>query len=319
MQTKYLNAVLAVTVTAILGSVAVSASAQQVKVATGGPKGTYHALFANIAEKCGQEMAMIEVPTDGSITNLDKLTGKEVGAAFMQTDVLFASAQGRDLGNIKTLVAFNKESVHVIAATASGLKTSGNMVGMGKQDIVFGYAEDLAGYKVAAAGGSVVTAQLIKQQGQVNWTVVPVADNDAALAAVRAGTAQAAVLVGGQPMPIVRGLTSGVKLLPFKPTTVELLKTVYTPQRLSYTKISTNAVASIATDALLVTRTVNTPERLAALSNLRTCIVKNVPEWQDADGAHPAWSEVDTANRGKWAYYDLPAPTVAAPAKTGKK
>ena len=306
--------------TAIAALLAVtSVHAQQVKVATGGGKGTYHALFANIAEKCGQEMAMIEVPTDGSITNLDKLTGKEVGAAFMQTDVLFASAQGRDLGNIKTLVAFNKESVHVIAAAASGLKTSGNAIGYGKTDIVFGYAEDLAGYKVAAAGGSVVTAQLIRQQGQLNWTVVPVADNDAALAAVRAGTAQAAVLVGGQPMPIVKGLATGVKLLPFKPTTVELLKTVYTPQRLSYTKLSTNAVPSIATDALLVTRTVSTPERLAALSSLRACITRNIGEWQDADGAHPAWSEVDPANRGKWAYYDLPVPTTAAPAKAGKK
>lgn len=305
--------------TAIAALFAVTAvHAQQVKVATGGPKGTYHALFANIAEKCGEQMAMIEVPTDGSITNLDKLTGKEVGAAFMQTDVLFASAQGRDLGNIKTLVAFNKESVHVIAATASGLKTAGNMVGMGKQDIVFSSAEDLSGYKVAAAGGSVVTAQLIKLQGQVNWTVVPVASNDAALAAVRAGQVQAAVLVGGQPMPIVRDLAPGVKLLPFKPATVELLKTVYNPQRLSYTKLSPTAVPSIATDALLVTRTVNTPERIAALSNLRACITKNVPEWQDADGAHPAWSEVDTANRGKWAYYDLPAPA-AAPQPARKK
>ena len=296
-----------------------SVQAQQVKVATGGAKGTYHALYVNITEKCGQEMAMIEVPTDGSITNLDKLTGKEVGAAFMQTDVLFASAQGRDLGNIKTLVAFNKESVHVIAATASGLKTAGNMIGMGKQDIVFTHAEDLAGYKIAAAGGSVVTAQLIKQQGQLNWTVVPVADNDAALAAVKAGTVQAAVLVGGQPMPIVKNLTSGVKLLSFRPGTVELLKTVYTPQRLSYTKLSTNAVPSIATDALLVTRTVSTPERLAALSALRSCITKNIGEWQDADGAHPAWAEVDPANRGKWAYYDLPAAAAAAPAKAGKK
>ena len=293
-----------------------SVQAQQVKVATGGPKGTYHALFANIADKCGEQMAMIEVPTDGSITNLDKLTGKEVGAAFVQTDVLFASAQGRDLGNIKTLVAFNKESVHVVAALASGLKTSGNAVGYGKQDIVFSTAEDLSGHKIAAAGGSVVTAQLIKLQGQVNWTVIPVADNGAALAAVKSGQVQAAVLVGGQPMPIIKDLTGGVKLLPFKPATVELLKTVYSPQKLSYTKLSTNAVSSIATDALLVTRTVNTPDRLAALGNLRACIGKNVPEWQDADGAHPAWSEVDLANRGKWAYYDLPT---ATPVKAVKK
>lgn len=287
------------------------AQAQQVKIATGGPKGTYHALFTNIADKCGQEMAVIGVNTTGSLENLDKLTNKEVGAAFVQTDALFASAQGRDLGNIRTLVAFHKEAVHVVAPVNSGLKTSGNMIGMGKQDIVFGTAEDLAGYRVAAAGGSLITAQLIRLQGQLNWTVVPVADAEAALAAVRSGQAQAAVLVGGQPLGNVRGLGSDFKLLGFKPSTVELLKTVYVADRLSYPKLSQSAVPTLATEALLVGRTVNTPERVAALSNFRSCVLRNVPEWQDADGAHPAWSHVNVENRGKWPYMELPAPTTA--------
>ena len=282
---------------AALVAAASLAQAQQVKIATGSPKGTYHALFTNIAEKCGNEMAIVGVNTSGSLENLDKLTGKEVSAAFMQTDALFASAQGRDLGNVKTLVAFNKESVHVVAAAQSGLKTSGNMIGMGKQDIVFGTAEDLNGYRVAAAGGSVVTAQLIKAQGQINWTIVPVDSADAALAAVKSGQVQAAVLVGGQPLGNVKGLGNDYKLLGFRQSTVDLLKTVYVADKLSYPKLSQSAVSTIATEALLVTRTVNTPERINALSNFRSCIYKNVPEWQDADGAHPAWSQVDTNNK----------------------
>jgi TRAP-type uncharacterized transport system substrate-binding protein len=290
------------------------AHAQQVKVATGSAKGTYHALFANIAEKCGDQMAIVEVGSSGSLENLDKLAGKEVGAAFMQTDALFASAQGRDLGNIKTLVAFNKESVHVVAPVQSGLQTAGNMVGFGKQPIVFNGAEDLAGYKVAAAGGSMITAQLIKLQGQLNWTIVPVESADAALAAAKSGAVQAAVLVGGQPLGNVKGLGNDYKLLGFKQGTVDLLKTVYVQDKLSYPKLSSAAINTIATEALLVTRTVNTPDRLSTLANFRSCVLKNVPEWQDADGAHPAWSQVDVANRGKWAYYDLPTP-----APIGKK
>ncbi len=301
------NLLLAVVVTAVLGLVASGAAhAQQVKVATGSAKGTYHALFANIADKCGNELAMVEVPSTGSLDNLDKLTGKEVAAAFVQTDALFASAQGRDLGNIKTLVAFNRESVHVVALANSGLKTSGNMVGMGKKDITFSTAEDLAGYKVAAAGGSLITAQLIKLQGQLNWTIVPVADADAAIAAVKSGTVQAAVLVGGQPLGNVKALGSDMKLLGFNQATVAMLKTVYVQDRLSYPKLAPSAVSTIATEALLVTRTVNTPARLQALSNFRSCVLRNVPEWQDADGAHPAWSQVDVNNRGKWQFYDLP-------------
>lgn len=281
--------------------------AQQVKIATGSPKGTYHSLFSNISEKCGNEMAIVGVNTSGSLENLDKLAGKEVGAAFIQTDALFASAQGRDLGNIKTLVAFHKESVHVVAPVQSGLKTSGNMIGMGKQDITFKTAEDLNGYKVAAAGGSIITAQLIRLQGQLNWTVVPVDSVDAAIAAAKSGQVQAAIIVGGQPLGNVKALGPEFKLLGFKPQTVDLLKTVYVNDKLSYPKLSSNPVNSLATEALLVTRTVNTPERIAMLSNFRSCIIRNVPEWQDADGAHPAWSQVDVANRGKWAYYELPA------------
>lgn len=292
---------------------AFSAQAQQVKVGTGGPKGTYHALFANIAEKCGQEMAMVEVPSDGSLTNLDRLTNKEIGAAFVQTDALFASAQGRDLGNIKTLVAFHKESVHVVALANSGLK-SGGTLGFGAKEVVFNTIEDMAGGKVAAAGGSMITAQLIKLQGQVKVDVVPAKDNDEALSMLKSGQVQAVVMVGGQPLGNVKALGPEFKLLGFRPQTIDLLKTVYVADKLSYPKLSQGAVPTLATEALLVTRTVNTPERLAVLGNFRSCVYKNVAEWQDADGAHPAWAQVDVNNRGKWAYYDLPA-TVKAQSK----
>jgi TRAP-type uncharacterized transport system substrate-binding protein len=282
------------------------ASAQQVKVGTGGAKGTYKALFNNITERCGNEMALVEVPSDGSLTNLDRLSNKEIGAAFLQTDALFASAQGRDLGNIKTLAAFNKESVHVIVMVNSGLKTSGNMVGMGKQDIVFKSVEDLAGYNVAAAGGSLITAQYIKQYGQVNYTVVPVASNEEAVKQLKAGQVQAAILVGGKPFTLVRELGSEYRLVGFKPQTTELLKTTYVKDVLSYPKLSATPVDTLATEALLVVRTVNTPERVAALASFRQCIYNNVNYWRDADGAHPAWEQVFPENKGRWAYYDLP-------------
>jgi TRAP-type uncharacterized transport system substrate-binding protein len=288
---------------------AISTQAQQVKVATGGPKGTYHALFADIAGKCGDQMAMIEVPSSGSLENLDKLSGKEVGAAFMQTDALFASAQGRDLGNVKTLVAFNREAVHVVTLAVSGLK-SGGVAGFGGKEVVFNNVEDLVGLKVAAAGGSMITAQLVKLQGQVNFTVVPAKDNDEALALLKSGQVQGVMMVGGQPLGNVKALSSEYKLVGFKASTVELLKTVYVADKLSYPKLSPSAVNTIATEALLVTRTYNTPDKLNMLAGFRKCVYANIGIFQDADGAHPAWAQVDATNHGKWAYYTLPEPIV---------
>lgn len=312
MKSKFL---LVAFVTAIA---AFGAQAQQVKVGTGGPKGTYHALFANIAEKCGDQMAMIEVPSDGSLSNLDRLTGKEIGAAFMQTDALFASAQGRDLGNIKTLVAFNRESAHIVTMANSGLKTAGNMVGMNKQDIVFNTAEDLANYKIAAAGGSMITAQLVRANGQINWTIVPAKDNEEAIALLKAGQVQAVMMVGGQPFPLMKTLGSDMKLLGFRPSTVDMLKTIYVADKLSYPKLSPTAVSTLATEALLVTRTYNTPDKIAMLAGLRKCVYDNIGAFKDADGAHPAWEQVNAENKGKWSYYDLPSATPAAEMKKKK-
>ena len=304
-------------IAAAIAMFAVTAQAQQVKVGTGGPKGTYHALFANIAEKCGDQMAMIEVPSSGSLENLDRLSGKEVGAAFLQTDALFASAQGRDLGNIKTLVAFNREAVHVVTLSASGLK-SGGVAGFGGKEVVFNTVEDLANMSVAAAGGSMITAQLIKLQGQVNWTVEPSKDNDEGIAWLKAGKVRAVVMVGGQPLGNVKALGSEFKLVSFQPKTVELLKTVYLADKLSYPKLSPSAVNTISTEALLVTRTYNTPDKIAMLASFRKCVYDNIGHFQDADGAHPAWAQVDAANKGKWAYYDLPIPAASGKV-AGKK
>lgn len=281
-------------------------TAQQIKVATGSPKGTYHALYTDIASVCGNELAVVGVNTSGSLENIDKLSSKEVGAAFVQTDALFASAQGRDLGNVKTLVAFNREPVHVLAMATSNIKTGGNFIGIGKEAVVFNSAEDLKGYRVAAAGGSIVSAQLIRLQGQLNWTVVPVDTADAAIAALKAGTVQGAVLVGGAPLGNVRALGGEFKILGFKPQTIDLLKTVYVQDKLSYPKLSPTPVTTLSTEALLVVRTFNTKPRLAALAKFRDCIIRNVPEFKDADGAHPAWAGVDENNKGKWAWYELP-------------
>jgi hypothetical protein len=71
--------------------------------------------------------------------------------------------------------------------------------------------------------------------------------------------------------------------------------------------MNASGVATVATDALFVTREYKTPKMIATLAKFRTCAVEKIEEMKETTGTHPAWQKVDTANKGKWAYYDLPA------------
>jgi TRAP-type uncharacterized transport system substrate-binding protein len=299
---------------ALIGAMlAVSAGAMaqaQLKVATGGPTGTYHRMFTEFQQACKDQIMQIEVPSKGSVDNMDKLLGNEVNAAIVQTDVLFFRARNEDLGGIKTLFALYPEEVHVIAPTVSPLQEGGTM-GFGKKSVQFNTVNDLAGRSVAAWGGSIVTAQVIRLQSEINFTVAEVADFKAAKAALDAGQVAAIVMVGGQPMDDVKTLSNAYKLLPFPEATMGKLKSVYVPAKLNYSAMGQggSGVQSIATESLFVTRAYKTEKYVQSLGALRGCFKASVPELQETTGMHKKWSSVDPENNGKWAYYILPEAT----------
>ena len=75
----------------LLASSAAVIAQTQLKVATGGATGTYHRMFTEFQQACKDQIMQIEVPSKGSVDNMDKLLGNEVNAAIVQTDVLFLS------------------------------------------------------------------------------------------------------------------------------------------------------------------------------------------------------------------------------------
>lgn len=288
-------------------------SAQQLKVATGGATGTYSKLFKEMVNVCsGSGLSMIEVASTGSVENVNNLVGNQINAAFTQTDVLFYRAQTEDLGNIKTLLALHPEEVHFIAPTVSSVKTGG-MMGVGAKPVEFNTISDLAGYKVGAAGGSFVTAQVVRLQSEIAYQAVSYNDNAALLAALASGEIQAAVMVGGAPMEAVSNLGPNYKLLSVSDSTANKLKGVYRTARLSYLKMNANGVQTVATDALLVTREYKTEKYVTGLSKFRTCVLGQLDELKETTGTHPKWQTIKGDNKGKWAWYELPA--TGAPAK----
>lgn len=302
---------------ALLGAmVALSATAAaqtQLKVSTGGPTGTYSRMFKEFQNTCKDQIMQIEAPSKGSVENMDRLLGNEVNAAIVQTDVLFFRARNEDLSNVKTLFALHPEEVHVITMSTSPILEGGTL-GIGKKPAQFNSVNDLSGRAVAAWGGSIITAQVIRLQSEINFTVAEVADFKSAKAALESGQVAAIVMVGGQPMDDVKALSNAYKMLPFSEAVVGKLKSVYVPAKLNYSNMGQggSGVATIATEALFVTRAYKTPKYLESLSALRGCFKTSLPDLQETIGMHKKWSAVNSDNTGKWAFYELPTATAPA-------
>lgn len=274
------------------------------KVATGGAKGTYSSMFGEMKKTCpSSELNLIEVNTTGSNDNLNMLAGNQVNAVFTQTDVLFFRSQVDDMSKVRTLFALHPEEVHVISATAG--KLEGSTFGIGGTRTVFTDVQQLVGRTVAAAGGAITTANVIRLQGKVDFNVLQMQSNEQALAAVAGGQADAAILVGGAPLPLVEALGSDMQLMFFSPDLQTRLGNVYRPARLSYQKMGAAGVNTVATDALFVSREYKTPKMVAGLKALRACLTQAVPELQETTGTHPKWMAVDPANHGKWEWMNL--------------
>lgn len=297
-------------VAAFMGlSVSLPAAAQtQLKVSTGSASGTYSRMFKEFAGVCKDQITQIEMPSTGSVMNMDRVLGNEANAAIVQTDVLFYRARNEDLSGVKTLFALYPEEVHVVTMAESPIK-EGGVMGIRAKPIQLNSVADLAGRSVAAWGGSIVTAQVIRLQAEIQFTVTEVADYKTARAALEAGQVAAIVMVGGQPMSDVQALNNTYKLLPFNEATMGKLKSVYVPAKLNYSNMGQNGsgVQTVATEALFVTRAYKTQKYVESLAALRSCFKANVATLQEETGFHKKWSAVNPDNGGKWAVYELPA------------
>lgn len=283
-----------------------AAHAQQLRIATGKAGDTYSSMLRQLNARCSGDVSVVEVPSTGSNDNINQLVGNQVNAAFVQSDVLWLRARTEDLADVKTLLALHPEQVHIVALANSPIKEGGTF-GFGAKAVTLNDITSLAGRPVGAAGGSLVTAQVIRLQSEIPFQVIAHDSGDAVLAALDAGKIAAAFFVGGAPLGTINKLGPEHKLLSIPAPVMEKLKGVYRPARLNYQRMNATGVATVATDALFVTRQYKTPKMTNGLAKLRQCALSSVDELKETTGTHPAWRYVDPANKGKWAWYDLPA------------
>ena len=290
----------------ILVGISIAAQAQQLQVATGSASGTYSTMFKQLVMMCGSTATMAEKNTSGSSENVDLLVGNQVNAAFVQSDVLYLRARTEELSDVKTLLALHPEAVHIVVKAGASIK-SGGTLGFGGTSTPISGIEQLAGRKIGAYGGSVVTAQVIRLQSEVPYNVVQF-DNEAGLKKAMAdGAVDAGLFVGGAPLGTVASLGAEYLVIGMQPATVKKLEGVYKPARVNYRNMNSTGVPTVAIDALFVTREYKTDRMVASLSALRSCAVAKLDDLKETTGTHPAWRTVEAGNKGKWAWYDLPA------------
>lgn len=283
------------------------AEAQSLKISTGDSKSgsTYSRMFRELAAKCREvgDINLVEFESSGSLQNVDRLVANEAQGAIVQTDVIYLQARTDDrLNNIKTLFTLFPEEVHIV--TKTDLKVGGKF-GFGGE--LIRDVSQLAGLKVGAAGGSVMTAKVLQFVGEVQMNVVEYGSTAAALTGLAKGEVQAVVAVGGAPLGSVEALGPEYRLVPFSENLIGKLKQVYVPAKLNYRKMSASTgVSTVATEAILVVQNYKSPKVVASLAAMRSCISKSIEDLRDEPGTHAKWKTVDLTNRGKWIWYDLP-------------
>jgi len=296
-----------------LSSGAFGQSAPEMKIAVGGKGGTYWPMFQQMNQLCGESITMLPQETSGSIENVDLLSGNKVNGGMVQSDVLWLRQQAEPrLASVKTLVALHPEEVHIIALAESKRIVGGRVV-FGKNlgggsPAVFESIGDLAGYPVAAWGGSTTTAQAIQLLAGIPYTIVDAVNQNDAIGKLRNGDVDAVIAVGGAPMTWVGGLNKEFKLLTVPEAIRSKLDKLYSPASLTYSNLGATDVRTVSTDALLVTREYKTKRYVEGLSKLRACITENLPELQETLDNHPKWQDVKAGNKGKLPWYELPAP-----------
>lgn len=299
-------------VVAALALSALPVAAQGLKISTGGPTGTYAKMFNQLAQKCRETgLSLTESPSSGSVENVARLVGNETQGAIVQTDIIYLQSQTDDrLNGIKTLFTLHPEEVHFV--TKVGNKIGGTM---GFGGTALESVAQLPGTKVGAAGGSVVTANIVKLLGDVNYSVIEFGSTKDALTALASGSVDAVVAVGGAPLGDIDSLGRGYRLLTINDKVGEKLKKVYVPAKLNYTKLSESmGVPTVATEAIFVVQDYRSPKIVASLASLRQCLNESLDDLRDEPGTHPKWKVVNLGNKGKWTWYTLPD----APARTRK-
>lgn len=268
---------------------------RRLRLASGSQGGTYYTMALNMKTYCDEGVSLDVQQTGGADENIAALMANKADIAIVQKDILFKrSKYGNDqaVKNFLAVMPLHPEAMHLIVLEKSGM-TKFSQFGATKGRLG-GLLGGNPAKKVAAYGGSIESAEIIKAMTEVNFELVVVADRKAALGALSSGQVDAVLAMGGVPMEWVeKELQRGVHRLVEFDASYETVQGAYKRSNLTYSKLGVNGLKTIATDAVLITRNFTTPEKVQAVSLLRKCVWTKLNEMKEADDTHGQWQNVE--------------------------
>lgn len=271
-------------------------------IAVGGPTGTYMTMMKELNEVCKDRVNLELIVSKGSTENLESLVNNRVAAAFVQSDILYAYSRNTAKYNIyQTLVAFHPEEIHVISLRETKV---GTRLGLGGREIE--NLSDLKGLKVGAAGGSVVTSEILAGAGG-EYDTIPFANNDEVISALERKQIQAAVIVGGAPLTVIEKLDGRkFKLVPIGDSISNRVDKVYRKASVNYSNLNSGEVPTLAPVAIMITQQYSVPRRQVAQKAFRHCFVEAIEEIKETPRTHTKWRAITAWDRGVgWPWYNL--------------
>lgn len=258
---------------------------------TGSLTGTYYKVGRDISKYCSPVMPLVVYESTGSVTNVERVLAlPQYQLGITQHDaLLFKGLTDPTVKDkIKMVFPLYRETVHLVATTASGIRSLNDFQG---KRIIIG----------APGSGNWVTAQLYKKKTGLSWTDIELSP-DQGITQLLLGQADAMFVVAGAPVKVLTDLGASANgKLRLVPASNAALDAFYIPSSIpdgTYSWVSGN-IQGYSVQSILVTFDYKTALRQNQIKALTSCILKNLPTLQESDTAHPVWRQVEPTSYAK--------------------
>lgn len=301
-----------------------SVFSMDLKFGSGAEGGSYYSMLEDVSDFCGGSLGQDRKGNDnvfvnspegsGAVGNLLGISNKKYVGGMVQEDVLrYYSRQDStkyNQNNIKIIAGMHTETGHLLIPKS--FKPSGGS----RLDNLFSFIntkppsplsiESLKGQKIAAWGGSIVSAKALSSFLNLDAKVIPIKKESAESSSIPI------LIVAGQPSSIVQSLLSTNKfiLAPIDYHNLQSRQPFYLKMDANY-EIN-GEMASVQTfgiRAYLVGKVYRREASNAPLISLSKCIKESLVDLSDDPETNPNWGSVyDLDQNGtltNWSYFPI--------------